>query len=548
MKAARKWACWLSLIALLAGALAFGLAPLGAPVGAPLGGTGTAMAASSGDGRIDMVDLLNLVLGIDKIVDRVTITSPEGPGLVKVLEGSRSLPLTIEADVAPRDAAGEVVFGLDGAREEGGVHWSGGILSHLAEVGPPLVATLDLAELDPAERAGVHWVYALTPADATAMGDVFDIQDAREITIEEIPSAGFDDNGDGIPDDLFHPNFLGEGDVYVGTVAGVGGYRTKIVVVADLARSNRGATVPGKNPVTVSIPTDGPTVTVQAPNLADLVAATPDLDEGERAVLVVQVAPDLATLLDSGAVPRQSRHAAAFPKGVTGLAFGAPYVHIAIVCTKDGGLGLATEQLTELADPLSVKVSISDLTIGPASTEGAGIWGHTSNIGGTNNTVVTIPSDGRWVKRPGSTLDRFRSGLEIRLTDLSILAVLDTQFEATRVSPDQGRAEGGNVVNIQFSPGTFPIEANLQSVAAATAAYSVYFGERLTDDGLADFEVGQISPIITNQWMYVRVPPMVDARVPNVNVWVVDNASPSDFSTLVGAYTYQVELPPAEAP
>ncbi|HJP35802.1 MAG TPA: hypothetical protein QF901_07405, partial [Gammaproteobacteria bacterium] len=370
--------------------------------------TPAALNASAESGRgVDLLDFFTKALGLDKQVTGVTITFPLDGATVKVLSGSSSAWIPVHADVTPADAAALVAVGVDGQTNTA-FEWTGTVLSGTVSEAPYVVA-LDLAALG-ANIYGEHDLYAL--AQTAKVTAVYETLDSIVINVDEVDSAIFDLNGDGLLDDPFVES--GPGEIYVGTLeveVSPGAFETKYIFIADLDISD-----PGKQEiegalgtVTVPISASGLEVVVESASLADFVAASA-IPAGEQGKLIVAVAPSIDALVGAA-------EAANAPLLPSALAFGSQFVEISIIYSTDGGVGTLFDELQALPATLPVRLAVANLTVAPGEPVGAGLWALSTDF--DNGTVVTIPTGGEWAKRAGSTLDLFNASLEIYLDGLS---------------------------------------------------------------------------------------------------------------------------------
>ncbi|HOZ47485.1 MAG TPA: IPT/TIG domain-containing protein [Candidatus Hydrogenedentes bacterium] len=154
---------------------------------------------------------------------------------------------------------------------------------------------------------------------------------------------------------------------------------------------------------------------------------------------------------------------------------------------------------------------------------------------GTVVPVLATPADGfalyGWqVNGAGAGIS---NPLEVTMgtTDTHVVAcfVAETaNMAVASVMPDSGTWDGGTPVKIT---GTFPVSTALTSVAAAEAAYTVYFGGDLV---MAAFD-STVPEIVTANAMYVITPPHGAGPVP---VRVADALDPTHFAQLDQAFTY----------
>lgn len=460
--------------------------------------------AASEDGRVDMVDLLNLVLQTEKQAEAIMITQPADNTDIILEPGTTTALLPIEAETTPANA--DVTFGLDGNITAPN-QWDGPVISEDFLSGIQVIDLFDAG----APVSGVHDIYGL--AQAAKITVFYDVFDRIQINISQAMLA-----------DAFLQ--LDAGDYYFasGAVNTTKGVEERITTIVNID-------VPAAQTVEVPIEIGAAQVLVEVPNLTDLQGATnslgdPIIGPTDPAVVVVQAAPSIEALVGA----TEATDVQELPSPV----FDAlPFLQIAIIYDASG----TPVQVDKLPEDLPITVTytgFAGLTKGATTLDrGAAIWGHEA-ISQVDASIM-VPPGGDWNKRPNSSFDTFLATLTAELQYLSIFAALQSQFQIYNVYPDVTCFDSGDIVKIN---GSFPVASDITSSAQAAAAFSIYFGDPADPTTEATFAADPGSGVVVSATMAYVIPPNPLAKDITTDVWIFAAGTPSDFTVARDAFTF----------
>lgn len=439
---------------------------------APSGRIHTEAATAAGD-SIDMVGLLDLVLGV-KAVDSVTVDSPVEGVLVKTPEDNfitPEIPVPVQASVVG-DGSELVTFVANDKDSTtafpGGQTWSGDVFTEATP--SPFVSALDLGSFVTGV-AGTNTelaVYALVNATAAATKAATLTYEAANEPADALPLTIFETDGNvdgdnnGYPDNPFAD--IAPGEVWISNQQIGGQLRT--VLVANVDNSTTKGTPLG----TIFTSPNGH-VQVESPSLLSLVAAGA-IAPGESGFLLVNVVNDLAGTVDEveggGSVATWASDTEALQPGA--LLTGAQYIEISLIYSLYGGTQF--DEINTLPNGLTVNVTLSGLTT-PANTT-AGLYHYPTNIVNTGGNVnVQGATGGTWEEVDATFAG---GGATAALTDLSVFAALGvvttTPIQVTAASPNTVPEDIATDVTLT---GVFATTVALNAAQAA-AAYTVTVG------------------------------------------------------------------------
>lgn len=495
--------------------------------------------AADQDGRIDMVDLLNQILGIQQVGEITLLSGLEG-AIVKTPSDNAATPpivVPVQAVLAGGDGTETVHFAAQTPDQTPWTEpdlWVGDDSQVSGPVGSDVgyAGLLDIGagfyESGLANIQKTILIYALINA-SQAKAEIslqYESTNAREeavgLTLEQTDaSVDVDDNA--IPDDLF--NEVGPGELWVSTQSVDGNGRT--VVAVNLDDTGLGEKAVGTYSVQV-----GENIQVTAPN-ADALEAEGLLESGESAMLVVEVVDDLAALLDrvDGVDSPLARQG--WADDVNGIAPGAAlasFVEISLLYTYNSGQNYAEiEDLT--GTTLSVGLSLSNLNL--AGTNNVQLWSYPTLVDDLEGVIFLAndPNAQGWrlLDPDAVVVDPVGGTLEAAIQTLSVFAPYDSGLAISDIVPNRipSNFAGSDVTLV----GVFPVSAGL-SVVQAAAAYSVTIGGQAAGFRLGpakqDFAVTPYDGVNQN-FMYVDAPAIPAAG--SVDVTVTDLGNPANQIT-----------------
>lgn len=450
----------------------------------PTQSTESATAAGQA-GRLDMVDLLNEILSVQK-ADSVTLASSSSGLLYKTPADNAATPpivVPLQATLTGGDVTDTVHFVANDTAETPWTApdlWAGDALqvSDVTGNAEGYAGQLDLgAAFYEAGNASLQksiLIYALVNAVQQKAAVTLQYEttnakvDAVEVDLQQT-SGDLDADNNGLPDDAFNDVAAGEAWVSVQTIGGQ--QRTVLVLNLDDSVVNKAV---GEIVVKPSS-----NVSITVPNLDALIAAGV-VDSGESAVLVASVVGDLAAALDSvdGVATPVARQAwadevASIAPAAAPVAL-ASYVDVSILYTQNSGS--VYSELEDLAGAgLSVGLDLSGLDM--TGTNGVQLWSYPTavdDLGGALVLTNDAAAEGwRLIEPNNVTVDTAAGTLSADLTSLSIFAPYDSGMALSGVSPARIPANyAGADVTLT---GVFPTATAL-SIAEAEAAYEVTIG------------------------------------------------------------------------
>lgn len=501
-------------------------------------------ADADSDGRVDMVDLLNMILDLDKgALTGVQLETPNNNITVHVPQGGAG-PISLPASATTTGAAEEVTFVVDGAFvgvdgwNSTGAGAMPGVASATATDGPPFTSVIDLSKLPIASLAGAHMIYALALDASGAItvaevnytvigGQPVGLSPKQNFTVNVVDPAIFDTNGDGILDNPFA--LLGPGDVWTATVDVMladGSIVQRQIVIVDLSGS--GLKVSGDTgvPVTITDENTGFSVQVNSPTLADLVGADPGtaLGGATQAIMVVQLAAQPDALFSSGAPDMGETNPSEVQNGdPVDL---SQFAEVSIIYTNDGGATMVDLDTMPGSETVTLRMS----GVNPDPDLGANFWSFATEA--STSPPLTFTSEAgvdAWDPRFNITAQTAPDTLEADLGTLSIFGAFQSALRIYNIDPNFGPLGGGTSVDLTFGyPGA------LLTLAQAIAAYTFYF------DGMEITPVGGKGGVPRDEWTVELVSPDFGfTSTTAVDVKVQRNAALTEFAQVPGGFTYQ---------
>ena len=261
----------------------------------------TGAAVPGDDGRLDMVKLLDHILGIKQVTDIALYSQLDGVVVKTPIDNAVVPPIAIPLNAAITGSGTELVTFVANADDEdawtGDFGWNGEVFTE--PVAAPWWSSIDLAGFltGIGSSQSTVLIYALVNATAGGVGEatlIYEaVNEADETVLIALNELGpdYDADNNGLPDDLF--NLLDgilPGEVWVTTVLIDGELRTVMVVNLDQGAADKQAL----GSIYVS-PNEN--ITVESPDLQAFVDAGL-IEEGETGLLIIEVVDELAALLD----------------------------------------------------------------------------------------------------------------------------------------------------------------------------------------------------------------------------------------------------------
>ncbi len=517
--------------------------------------------------RLDMVDLLDMVLGL-KSVDGVTVQSRVDKVVVKTPEDNADLlqleipvPLQANVELSQGDEADRLVTFVVNADDEtpwGAVGWTGDVFTQ--EVSSPFVSAVDVSPFVQGGAGHIETtllIYALVNAtvdntkattltyEAVNSPSVGGAAEAPlELTlIETLGSIDTDDNG--LPDNVFDPvDGIQPGEIWVANATTAAGLRT--VMIANLDNTGVGTKQQGLGDLFLS-PTGN--ITVESPNTQDFVDAGL-IAAGETGLLVVEVVDDLAALLDSadltdddtengsaGDVPQwASSVAGLIPGPLTGL---GQFVEISILYT----IGAQYDEIEDLTGTdLDLTLAMSGLD--PGDNANVQLWSYPTMVDDVGGQVFITNEPGLQEWQLIAPDPEAGGALNATIQTLSVFAPLNAGISIDSATP---AVIPESIETEVMLTGVFPAGlGGSLGIDAARAAYGLYllvngveqeidFSQTVADAKLD--VISELVPGATND-MYVTVPAIALVGNGEVDVKVVDKAVPANEG--IGAGLLQV--------
>lgn len=523
----------------------------------------TESTGAEAGGRIAMVDLLDMILG-QQCDLQVTLSSRvEGVWVKTPIDNAQipQIPVPVAAEVTGAGAASaDVTFvaNVDGdpdvfvSLDECAGEWTGEpeatSLDITGPVTAPWISGVDVSAFitGAANTVQTLAVYSLVNAVENEKAITLSYQAANSalanpirLTLNEVVGTVDNDNN-ALPDNIFTD--VTAGQIWIANVTIDGQLRT--VLVANL---DQGA--PAKQTGTVYVSPDA-NIAVEAPDTDSLVAAGL-VDAGQTALLVVELADTLQTMVDAvnGDNSWAARNGwanealAKAPGALTGL---GQFVEISLLYTYLDGSTVLYDEIEDLSSTdLNLTLSISGLDPGNAKPQ---LWSFPSSVADNAGQVFITnePGDHSWKLVYGETAAGDTS-IVATFNTLSIFAPLESGMVITGATPNavpQGFAQ-----DLTLS-GFFPVQAGL-NVAAATAAYQVLVGGEV-----AAFRSGSLAPkqtgvAMTADTIYVTAPALENVGPADVQVLDLANtniqATAPGLVNVIGTAAVTVSVEPAAA-
>lgn len=497
--------------------------------------------ASSGDGRIDMVELLGLILGDDKAIGDSTLVSPVNGVVVKTPEDNAEtpeIPVPVQLSTAGEDI-GLVTFVAnsvpdDAAWDGPNQVWTGDVFSDAlsfpyagaVDVSPFLAGTATNTQTSVVVYALLNAAAASAKATALQYEAATDGADALALTIFK-RDANVDSTDNGLPDDIFAE--VGPGEIWISNVLINGVLRTVLIANAD---TGGGAKAPG----TVFLQPNART-SIEAPNL-DALVADGLVPNGESALIVVEVVDNLAGLIDAvgGDTSAQARTAWAAEVGAKapgGLTEGGQFIDISIVRSAGAGFVEIEDLGAGTSGVLGVTLNVTGLSLG---INEPGLFSYPTSVvqDGGGFSITSPSSDADW--SPVGAAVFVGSSLSATLQTLSTFAPFNSGLVITGI--DTGTLPQNYPTDITIT-GVFPTLTAL-NIYEASQAYRVYIGGQVAafrDGDPAKNEVA-ITPYdgVNPNQAFVTAPAFATAGA-SLDLEVVDLNAPGNNAVLVDAFT-----------
>ena len=478
------------------------------------------------DDGIDMKNVLDAMIGSKAASQAPVITTPRDGVTVKVpSDQADSISLRVNIEPAAGDSPDNIAIGVDGLFfPDENMWWGDGDLAaeppYTWDV-PLSILTLDMA----------HRIYAFadvglwTPKTIETAMYVYDEMLMDFIDIDVMSGDGLDGDGNGIPD-------LPMADVLPGQIWTALNSQGALVIMMNLE--------PGaaKYDLSEIVPIDQMNIHIEPPTTAMLQDA--GLIPAEAAAyIVVSLGENLNQILDDldGSGALTDAVLAQQPEDrLLGMLGGtvAQYVEISIIYEAPGFQYAEVDSLINptTQEPLPVVLTMESIDAG-AATAGLFLSYPTDISGPLSSPAFTVADDSGW--SDSNAYDNIEDGvLTVELTSLSLFAPFVSALAVYDVVPAEGPSVGGDTVRID---GAFPVGMVYDTVAAAEAAYNVYFdsAQAFFVNDPSVFEDPGAPQILTADFMYVTAPAGVYGLA---DVTVVDKENPTRTATLVDGYQY----------
>jgi hypothetical protein len=483
-------------------------------------------SAGSGDGRVSMVNLVDMLLN-PEAVSGVTLASRVKAVVVKTPEDNVTpppLPVPLTANLTGGSGSDTVTFVANRATDTGAFNpsqssWTGNVLSGPASF--PWVGVLDISPFIPTTanvRETVR-MYALANAAVATKATtlVYEaVSSPVSIAVETRP-ANEDGDDNGIPDSL---SGLGAGEVWIANTA------TRTVTVVNL---DSGAKAAG---TVFYAPT--PNVQIEAPNKDALVSAGL-ANASDDVFLVAAVTDNIADAIDTvdaGTVAEWATAAAsAQPAARTN---GSPYVVLAIVVNSGGTFSFITNLE---GTGLGVDLTLVGLNSGAGIPQ---LYSYPTDIGeGSPGELLLTNASG--APNEWSIVNSTVSGtvLNATLEHFSMFAVFDAGIRIDSVTPNRIPANRAYPITVT---GIIPVSTALNLYQAETA-YAVYLnGLRASfrEGAKAGVAITPFDGTNPNQ-AFLTTPSIPDLGSGHIRIVDLNNtsneASTSDLFTVVATAT-----------
>ena len=391
-------------------------------------------------------DDLNVTASFEKepcFLGAATVVSPWDGATVTIPAGADAIPLLLAATTDCIEDTAEVTLTLDGLWQE--VASTAGPNGYYG-MSYPSVADLGLGD------------HTLVIAATAVSEPMTVVQGAATFALA---TADADGNLNGIPDGLF--DVLDTDGALWGSV----------LVMADTGRSLltgavrwNGAETKAEDDLAVALAIQDPA----APSHVVTVSVSAALLEpGEVGALIVQTAPDLATLY--GVI-----EAAAFAAEPAALVAGGRYMEVSLIVSADDGATFTEVEAARLAThPVRLSIEGLELSGLPNPT----LYAHPTFVDSDPATGIEIVAEeGQWAPPDAADLVQGETWLSADLTALSALAVYDDTVDAPVIAVTPSpvyRWVYGAVEVGQYKDQTFTVENAGGGVLAGAAAVSGTF-------------------------------------------------------------------------
>lgn len=487
--------------------------------------------AASGDERINMVDLIDMMLGV-KQIDEVTVESGIPAHTIKVAPGAGEIPLAVGATVEG-DGSEEVTFvaneDVEGHWDGENATWTGSVFTE--PVGEPFNGVLDLNSFLANQMESSVFIYALVNAAESAKQTSLVYEDYSEWAVNhQLQEADIDLDANGFPEQISE---IGAGEAWVAR-EWLDDETWRDVAILNLDD--------GTDPVkqlagTTTLRVGNVEVTV--PNLDALDAAelfnSEMLQIIDDAWLVLELSPELMALVDDIDGDDSEQALADWAEAVAELqpgamTGGAPFVDVSIAYRLMGrsqinSLGDLSTDFDGQPTDLNATIQIDNLDI--EYPEAVEVWTYETALREGGNGLTAAAAVEEW--ELSDDMPSVDETSVITMTNtLSIFAPLESKLMLNSVSP--------NVVPVGVErdltlAGLFQTNAAL-SLAEAEAAYTVFVDGQEVD--FREVEGAAVTAYEGDEnFMYVTLPAQTDAGL--LDVQVVDNNDDSNESTLEGA-------------
>lgn len=500
-----------------------------------------AVSADSGHGRVNMSELLDLLLH-PKVFTELTIQyPPDDLTLLVPTDDQEDAHLTVVAVSDDPTSTTSVAFGVDTPGLPPGQPGQSGIYRGdlYGPSDPEMMSIQNLITDEPystsfpfsflATLSGSHEMYALGNLNAAGANFIYTvISDPVYFDVLTQPASS-DSDDDGLPDDPF--NLVQPNRLWV--AAGASG---REVMVTNLDTSTKAVAPTGDG-----VPILMGNLTIEAPTRqaladAELIEANSDAwlivagdDDLPGLLADDDWAGDMLDALPADLVPLDGTENDNIPL--------KQFFEISIIYTINGGT--AYRELEMLADDVPVMVTMDDLD-NSANGQNVALWSFDTEIRdvdflGEDVMVIGEVDGAGWAKAtPYEVLTNGR--LSVELTSLSAFAPFFERIEVTGIAPDEGPNDETVAAVIS---GQFLAAGELAMAAAAQQYFEVRFG-----GFVAEFDESS-GPVVTPSSIRVLVPQRPDLTVTtSVDVTVAEVGDSLHSDTLEDGYTYAVSPPP----
>lgn len=501
----------------------------------------TRSGAATGGDRVDMVELLGLILGDNKAIEGSTLVSPVDGVVVKTPEDNSSvpeIPVPVQLNTTGEDI-GLVTFVANvdpdpvAWGDPEGLVWEGDIFSDALSF--PYAGAVDVSGFLEGTAVNTQTsvlIYALVNASVDSVKATRLQYEATNAADEALAltifkrDANVDATDNGLPDDIFTE--VGPGEIWVSNVVINGVTRTVLIANAD---QGTGSKAPGTIVLTPNARTS-----IEAPNL-DALVADGLVPNGESALIVVDVVDDLDGLIDEVDGNATPAAVQAWVDGVLAQAPGAlteggQYVDISIVATSGAGFVEIDDLSAGTGGLLSVTLNVTGLN--PGINEPS-LYSYPTSVeeDGGSFIITNQPGDNAWTEIESAVF--IGSSLSATTQTLSVFAPLNSGISISGVDTDS--LPQNYTADITIT-GVFPTLTAL-NIAEATAAYRVYVNGQLAtfrdgDPTKAEVAITAYDGVTENE-MYVTTPAIAVAGA-SVDLEVVDAVNPGNNALFVDAF------------